>query len=195
MNIIDWLKRLFEQPELMSPFVSELPNPTPIPEPRRLALENYPTAEGQIPDQPNDEMAKIIWDVFGPRNEATQSAAAAWAENASEPYNPLGYGWNAGESDQPYPNSPRGTEDLGVWQINSGEPQYPEMGYISTLTDLLSRRGGQLEDVGVRGQQDLYDTLKNALMAKIIREEEDQVGSEPWGRWYGWKNKGMELNK
>ncbi len=98
-------------------------------------------------------------------NEATTAALVAATENGT--YNP---------TVKDNPNSD-GSVDRGLFQINN-----------HTFNGLMQKFGDRLRTQGINSYEDMYDPAKNAAIAKMIY---DQNG---WGRWFGWQNKGYDLN-
>ena len=61
-----------------------------------------------------------------------------------------------------------GSEDRGLFQINS-----------NTFNDFWARKQNLMRQAGINNYNDMYDPLKNAAMAKIIKDEQG------WKAWYG----------
>lgn len=61
-----------------------------------------------------------------------------------------------------------GSIDRGLFQINS-----------NTFADFMRRHGNEMQAVGINSFDDMFDPRKNALMAKLIEEEQG------YGAWYG----------
>lgn len=61
-----------------------------------------------------------------------------------------------------------GSEDRGLFQINS-----------NTFNDFWNRKQNLLRQNGINNYNDMYDPVKNARMAKIIKDEQG------WKAWYG----------
>lgn len=186
----------FLEPKMLSPVpesgqtlgavqaAARLPSatPTPTPAPSQTMRDRgdtfdfsgykiqRPGFENATIPQPPEDIANIIWDTFAPRNEATPAAAVAWSENGR--FNPRAEGVNTG-----------GSIDRGIFQIND-----------MTFNGLMKRRPKQMEAIGVNSFEDMYDPVKNAKVAELIRIEEDEAGTMPFGRWFGWQGKGKSGN-
>lgn len=61
-----------------------------------------------------------------------------------------------------------GSEDRGLFQINS-----------NTFNDFWARKQDLMRQAGIKNYNDMYDPVKNAAMAKIIKDEQG------WKAWYG----------
>jgi len=140
-----------------------------------------PGFEGKTIPQPPQDIANIIWKMFGARNEATPAAAVAWAENGL--YNPNAVNKNFD-----------GTVDYGIFQVNSAtfnglktRPYWKER-----MAQLGIGPNTQPEDV-------LFNPQINAQVAALIREDEDMAQSTPWIRWFGGhpppRGKGINLQE
>jgi len=159
---------------------------TPTPTPTAPYVPNFdftgykiskPGFEGKKIPQPSPEIAKIIYEMFAPSNEATPAAAVAWSENGT--YNPNAVGIN---------NDYNRSTDTGIFQINS-----------NTFNGLLQRRPQQMKAIGAITIEDMKDPRKNAQVAKLIRLDEEWSKAQPWSRWYGWQEpplgKGVNLQE
>ena len=60
-----------------------------------------------------------------------------------------------------------GSIDRGLFRINS-----------NTFEDFMRRKKKLLANYGIDNYEDMYDPLKNSIMAKLIQEEQG------WGAWY-----------
>jgi len=133
---------------------------------------NRPGFENTEIPQPPPEIAKTIWDVFEPRNEATPAAAVAWSESG---YDPTAVGGPNPDYNQSY--------DYGTWQINS-----------NTFNGLLERRPEEMKAIGASTLEDLKDPNINARVAELVRKDEEWSGQQPWTRWFGWQGKNDKGN-
>lgn len=136
--------------------------PTPTPAPARVIPEGKVEYKGAVIVPPPPDIAKIIKSVFGPL--AQDAAAVAYSENGS--FNPVVE--NKANAD--------GSIDRGIFQINS-----------NTFNGLMKRKPQLLERVGVNSFEDMYDPIKNTLVAKIVYDEGG------WGRWFGPSRIGLTL--
>lgn len=193
-NALSKILALF-QPKMMSPVVEEegqtlgavdakvrAPEPSAIPTPGATMADRgdtfdfsdyeirRPGFEGKTIPQPPANIADTIWNTFAPRGEATPAAAVAWSENGA--FNPTAQGVNSG-----------GSVDRGIFQIND-----------MTFNGLMKRRPKQMAAIGVHSFDQMDDPELNAKVAELIRIEEGEAGSQPWGRWYGWQGKGKNGN-
>jgi len=161
-----------------------IPSTTPAPQVpgRTFDFSEYtiskPGFEGKTIPQPPQDIANIIWEIFGSRNEATPAAAVAWSENGL--YNPNAVGAPNDDYNQ--------SRDYGIFQVNS-----------NTFNDLWQRRPVEMKQIGAYTLEDLKNPLKNAQVSELIRKDEKWAGSIPWGRWFGWqpppRGKGINLQE
>lgn len=153
--------------------------PTPQPSPvshqptvgRILDVGSYQGVSPSPIPLPERSIQDLLWEQFP--NEATQSAVALAGENAS--FDP-----NAKNRNN------NGTFDYGLFQNNTG-----------TLRDMLGKQryAKKLAEAGIFKPEDvLGDPRKSAIASKITREYEQAAGAEPWSWWYGWQNKGYNID-
>ena len=105
------------------------------------------------PQNINSPYADILTSVFG--DEAGDSVRVLAGENQ---------GHNARARNK----NTNGSEDRGLFQINS-----------DTFNDFWARKQNLMRAAGISNYNDMYDPAKNARMAKIIKDEQG------WKAWYG----------
>ena len=101
----------------------------------------------------NSPYANILASIFG--NEAADSVRVLAGENS---------GHNARARNK----NTNGSEDRGLFQINS-----------DTFNDFWARKQNQMRAAGITNYNDMFDPAKNTKMAKIIKDEQG------WKAWYG----------
>lgn len=152
-------------PEPISPSPTTKPavlaTATPKPQPSGLP-EGVTSKNGLVPSVPPQEVSDAISQVFG--NEAGKAVVVAFSENGG--YRPGAVNKNSD-----------GSVDTGIFQINS-----------NTFNDFMRRKKEQMNNLGINSYEDMTDIHKNALMAKLVRDEQG------WGAWYGPKNRGFTIN-
>lgn len=131
----------------------------------RFAFEKYQNPTGFNPQQPPAYLSKIIQKTFP--NEATMAALLAATENAK--YNPNAENLNDYNGHQ--------SLDRGIFQVNS-----------DSFNGLLKRRNPEMQALGINNFNQMFDPNLNSQVAKMILDEGGP------GRWFGWQNKGYDLN-
>lgn len=112
------------------------------------------TTEATVAAKPiNSPYANALASVFG--NEAADAVRVLAGENSR--HDPRARNRNND-----------GSEDRGLFQINS-----------NTFNDFWRRKQRVLQAAGINSYNDMYDPTKNAMMAKIIKDEQG------WKAWYG----------
>lgn len=102
------------------------------------------------------------------KEEIKQIVSQLFGEHAEEAYltlNGENGGWNPTVPDN---KNNDGTLDRGLFQINS-----------NTFNDFFRRKSKLLQANGINSYEDMYDPTKNAVMARIIYNEQG------WNAWYG----------
>ena len=120
---------------------------------------------------PTGKIAQGLFNAFP--KEATQAAVAAWAENASNPYDANARGWNNPAYSRTTPGFGN-TYDNGPMQINE-----------KTFADFLRRHPDEMNSIGATNPNATFDPIIAPLIAKLIQ------GEQGWGAWKGWQNKGV----
>lgn len=181
-SLLDRFVGLFNR-DLLDPLAPTTPTPTPDWDAKRNELAQMfrekqvlgsqttqsPTNEGFFdyepyrvsgefqPSQPPPYIANELWKTFP--EEATKSALVAATENQG--FDPRAVG---------------PTKDIGIMQINP-----------KTFMDYQRRMPERLKKLGLNSIDDLFDPIKNILMAKLIHNYEG------WGAWYGPPDKGFDI--
>lgn len=145
---------------------------------RQLAVGPYQGKSTTPVPLPPQNIQDLLWE-YMPK-EATQSAVTLAGENAEWKPNAMNYNKD-------------GSIDYGLTQINN-----------RTLNEMLGKPqyGDRLRAYGINKPEDLLgDVLKAIQAMSLAREYEsaprwwgDTKGSDPWSRWYGWQNKGYNID-
>lgn len=158
---------------------------------QRIEVPSYKPGGKEVLPQ---KIAQVLMSVFDASKEAT-TAATALHHPKQQTYTPQeiarfgNESWNHGENPDyitqksPYDYNtdkygkpymivnPKGqeepSEDRGLFRINN-----------ATFYGLQKRKGRLLKELGIDSYQDMYDPLKNAMVAKIIKDEGG------WSRWF-----------
>lgn len=120
---------------------------------------------------PSQNIQDLIWEYFP--NEATQAAVALAGENAG--FKETASNWNNDN-----------TWDYGLFQNNS-----------QTMNEMLNKQkyGRQLKEGGIFRPEDVQgDPRKSALASMVTRQYETDANAAPWAWWYGWQNKGYNID-
>lgn len=146
---------------------------------------NIPKPYASKITQPPPEKAQMLFNAFEPTGEATAAAMAAWGENAMRPYDDFKpedpFYMNALGGGQPVRN-PNDSFDRGWMHSNS-----------NTFADLLrlSPYKNEMAAKNITNYKQVDDPQTAVDVAKITRDMERNAGLDPFGWWYGWKNKGI----
>jgi len=202
-----------ESTSILAPTPTSLPTPTPTPEPFRFDFSPHinENTKRTIYAPPAEDVP--LFQEFFPQ-EATSAAIGAFNESMYNPeagrigsIGPLELGtYNA-------TGTKAGTEDVGYFQHNVGQPTQKEINgkeNISTLTDYLRRYPKEMKKMGINEPKDLLDKRKNFAFMKLIREDEQRAIEwvkemvkknpelasnysrlKPWGRLFGWQDQGF----
>jgi hypothetical protein len=147
------------------------PQQQPQPEPQQpqpaegsplFDFEPYQKTGNWEVQQPPSQLGAALRQVFGD-DDAEKAAIVMGTENP------------AFDPGAVYEND-NGSKDTGLFQVNS-----------NTLADFLRRKPKQMAAIGVDGEEDLVDPMKNMKVAKLILDEQG------WGAWNAPKNKGYSL--
>ncbi|MBK9272861.1 MAG: transglycosylase SLT domain-containing protein [Saprospiraceae bacterium] len=109
--------------------------------------------EAKAAELTGGKYSDVLNSVFG--GEADDAMRVLQGENA--PLDPRAVNINT-----------NGSEDRGLFQINS-----------DTFADFQRRKGNQMRKAGITSYDDMFDPVKNAKMAAIIKDEQG------WKAWYG----------
>jgi hypothetical protein len=172
----------------IAPSPTVTPTPAPI-VPQKIDFTGYTSKtlpEGKLPEVPTQDLTDMFFKEFGPQNEATSAAAVTVGENAK--FNPKAIGQNYDEFGNPT------SKDYGLMQVND-----------ATFRGLLTRpvwKDRMKKEFGFDENTSpdvLLDPETNMRVAKMIRRDENEAGTTPWNRWYGWQNpplgKGINLQE
>jgi len=150
--------------------ITALPSPAPTVQASPSKMKPIPpglpegvtSKNNLVPSTPPQEVSDAIQKAFG--DEAGKALVVAFSENGG--YRPTAVNKNS-----------HGSVDTGIFPINS-----------NTFNEFMRRKKDQLEKLGIVSYEDMNDPYKNALMAKLVRDEQG------WGAWYGQKNRGFIIN-
>lgn len=137
----------------------------PPPQTPQVQGESSWSAQGRPATNPYSD---IISQVFG-NKAANMEKVLRWGEPGpgtqyGDQYGGENLSYNARGENQ----NPNGSIDRGLYQINS-----------DTFDDFVRRKGDIMRQLGITSFDDMFDPQKNALMARLIQEEQG------YGAWYG----------